>query len=186
MWHSIVFLWKTLWEGRLSTTWWMNEGYSYSKEILIQSMEREFSSSSFRWLCRETCRCIVAMSVTYFILKGNEAIQNTHYEWLNYSTVPLFISKGNNGCFWECFKKKTFLLCDFIMNPLVCQPNDSPPANEGHSKVCTEHCAFPPCLSLKRHFYQSVYQSMSLVSLVNTHASSKNIMAAWQDTQTHD
>lgn len=48
----------------------MNKGYSYSKEILIQSMEREFSSSSFRWLCRETCRCIVAMSVTYFILKG--------------------------------------------------------------------------------------------------------------------
>lgn len=32
-------------------------------------MESEFSSSSFRWLCRETCRCIVAMSVTYFILK---------------------------------------------------------------------------------------------------------------------
>lgn len=45
------------------------EGYSYSKEILMQSMDRELSSSSFRWLCRETCRCIVAMSVTYFMLK---------------------------------------------------------------------------------------------------------------------
>lgn len=29
-------------------------------------------------------------------------------------------------------KKKwnTFLLCDFIMNPLVCQPNDCPPAKK--------------------------------------------------------
>ena len=28
----------------------------------------------------------------------------------------------------------------------------------------------------------TVYQSMSLVSLVNTHASSKNIIAAWKQT----
>lgn len=45
------------------------KGYSYSNDILMQSIDNELSSSSFRWLCRETCRCIVAMSVTYFMLK---------------------------------------------------------------------------------------------------------------------
>lgn len=34
----------------------------------MQSMDREFSSSSFLWLCRDTWRCRVAMSVTYFML----------------------------------------------------------------------------------------------------------------------
>lgn len=34
----------------------------------MQSMDSEFSSSSFRWLCRDTWRCRVAMSVTYFML----------------------------------------------------------------------------------------------------------------------
>lgn len=34
----------------------------------MQSMDNEFSSSSFRWLCRDTWRCRVAMSVTYFML----------------------------------------------------------------------------------------------------------------------
>lgn len=34
-------------------------------------------------------------------------------------------------------KKKwnTFLLCDFIMNPLVCQPNDRPPAKKKKKKL---------------------------------------------------
>lgn len=44
------------------------QGYSYSKEMRMQSTERAFSSSSSRWLCRDTCRCRMPTSVTYFIL----------------------------------------------------------------------------------------------------------------------
>ena len=50
------------------------KGYSYSKEILMQSMERELSSSSFLWLWRETWRCMVAMSVTYFMLNADNVL----------------------------------------------------------------------------------------------------------------
>lgn len=35
----------------------------------MQSTERAFSSSSFRWLCRDTWRCRTPTSVTYFILE---------------------------------------------------------------------------------------------------------------------
>lgn len=34
----------------------------------MQSTDRAFSSSSFRWLCRDTWRCRTPTSVTYFIL----------------------------------------------------------------------------------------------------------------------
>lgn len=34
----------------------------------MQSTERLFSSSSSRWLCRDTWRCRTPTSVTYFIL----------------------------------------------------------------------------------------------------------------------
>lgn len=65
-----------------------------------------------------------------------------------------------------------FLLCDFIMNPLVCQSDDRPPTKEIHTSVCTfyqqKHCS-------RR---QGAHQSMSLVSLVNIHASSNSIIAA--------
>lgn len=60
---------KSSWDLRIPQEKRIKEGYSYSKEILMQSMDREFSSSSFLWLCRETCRCSIAMSDTYFILK---------------------------------------------------------------------------------------------------------------------
>lgn len=66
-----------------------------------------------------------------------------------------------------------FLLCDFIMNPLVCQPNDGPPTEEIHTSLCT----FQQKLQQRG---QEAYHSMSLVSLVNIHASSNSIIAAWQ------
>lgn len=52
------------------------QGYSYSKEIRVQSTESIFSSSSFRWLWRETWRCRTPTSVTYFILekKGSTSL----------------------------------------------------------------------------------------------------------------
>lgn len=68
------------------------------------------------------------------------------------------------------------------MNPLVCQPNDGPPAKQWQYNLF----AFPMCLCDKYEGNDHVaYHSMSLVSLVSTQASSKNIMAAWHKMKTY-
>lgn len=72
-------------------------GYSYSKVILMQSMDSEFSSSSFLWLCRDTWRCRVAMSVTYFML----------YKKQGYMKHLLQKSWENGRCFKEVNVGKT-------------------------------------------------------------------------------
>lgn len=79
----------------------------------MQSMDSVFSSSSLRWLCRETCRCMVAISVTYFML------MESHREQLCDNTIKTLNVMNH--------KLRRFLLCYFIMNPLVCQADNGPP-----------------------------------------------------------
>lgn len=61
------------------------------------------------------------------------------------------------------------------MNPLVSQPNDGPPAMG--KNILIVMIVFFKLIKL-RIFIYIANQSMSLVSFVKTHASSKNIIAA--------
>lgn len=58
----------------------LRQGYSYSNAIRMQSIDREFSSSSLRWLWRDTWRCRIPISVTYLMLKKKSHLY--HYIWI--------------------------------------------------------------------------------------------------------
>lgn len=107
----------------------------------------------------------------------------TAFSFYLHFSVSWAFGKLVYNCFDNSFVKlRASLLCDFIMNPLVCQPDDGPPAKK---KQCTSNRPYKLYFKIVCHERspQKAHHSISLVSLVKTHASSKNIIAAWQENK---
>ena len=143
----------------------MEEGYSYSKEIFIQSMDKEFSSSSFLWLCRETWRCIVATSVIYFML------------WKKIKSRCISYRRTKQAQQYAVDKKNAISLTVWFYREPTGLSAQWWPTYKGNYHLTL----YISTKSLYQRGKGGVYQSMSLVSLVNIHASSNSIIAPWQD-----